>query len=555
MVALPRLIGLVTIECIERFLFGASCEQDRVMKLQFNIMLNSACSALLSLFFVSFAQAEKPNILVIWGDDIGYDNISAYNLGMMGYRTPNIDQIAKEGALFTDAYAEQSCTAGRSAFVLGQHPFRTGLLTVGMPGSEHGIPDWAPTMGDVLKQQGYVTGQFGKNHLGDQDKHLPTNHGFDEFFGNLYHLNAEEEPEGYFYPKDPEFRKKYGPRGVIKSYADGKIEDTGPLTKKRMETVDEELLASALNFIDRSAKAKKPFFTWFTSTRMHVWTHLKPEYQGKTGIGIYPDALVEHDDHVGKLLKKLDELGIADNTIVIYSTDNGAEPWTWPDGGQTRFRGAKGNNWEGGHRVPMLVRWPGTIKPGTLVNDMFAMNDWMPTLAAAAGEPKLVEKMKKGYQANGKKWRVHLDGHNFQPFLSGKEKKGPRNSYLYFGMDGTLNAARYGDFKAHFNIQKGPNNPFNGSHMVTPNIPLIFNLRSDPFERAQIDSGAWETFSADQMWLFVPLQTAIKEFLSTIPNYPFQMGSSLSASGINYDMFRRAGALKQLEDVKKKLDQ
>jgi arylsulfatase A-like enzyme len=500
------------------------------------------------------AQTKKPNILVIWGDDIGIDNVSAYNLGMMGYRTPNIDRIAREGALFTDAYAEQSCTAGRSAFILGQHPFRTGLLTIGMPGSDHGIPDWAPTIGDVLKQQGYATGQFGKNHLGDQDRHLPTNHGFDEFFGNLYHLNAEEEPEGYYYPKDPEFRQKYGPRGVIKSYADGKIEDTGPLTKKRMETIDDELLAAALGFIDKSVKQDKPFFTWFTATRMHVWTHLKPEYQGKTGMGVYPDGMVEHDDHVGQLLKKLDDLGIADNTIVIYSTDNGAEPWTWPDGGQTRFRGAKGNNWEGGHRVPMLVRWPGAIEPGTIYNDIIAMNDWMPTLAAAAGEPDLVEKMKKGYTANGKQWRVHLDGYSFLPYFRGDVAEGPRESYLYFGMDGTLNAIRYGDFKAYFNLQLGPNNPFNGSHMVTPTVPLIFNLRADPFERAQIDSGAWENFAADQMWLFIPLQSVIKEFVTTIPEYPFQMGSSLSAAGINYDLFRRAGTLKQLEGLKARLD-
>jgi arylsulfatase len=504
---------------------------------------------------VANAQTDKPNILVIWGDDIGYDNVSAYNLGMMGYRTPNIDRLAKEGALFTDAYAEQSCTAGRAAFILGQHPFRTGLLTVGMPGSTHGIPDWAPTIGDVLKEQGYATGQFGKNHLGDQDEHLPTNHGFDEFFGNLYHLNAEEEPEGYYYPKDPKFREKYGPRGVIKSFADGKIEDTGPLTKKRMETIDDELLTSALNFIDRSVEAKKPFFTWFTATRMHLWTHLKPEYRGKTGIGLYADGMVEHDDHVGQLLKKLDDLGIADNTIVIYSTDNGAETWTWPDGGQTRFRGAKANNWEGGHRVPMIIRWPGAVKPGTIYNDIIAMNDWMPTLAAAAGEPDLVAKMKAGYTANGKEWKVHLDGYNFLPYFKGEVDKGPRDSYLYFGMDGTLNAVRYVDFKAHFNVQMGPNNPLSGSHMVTPNVPLIFNLRADPFERAQIDSGAWENFAADQMWLFVPLQAAIREFLVTIPDYPFQLGSSLSAAGINYDLFRRADAMKRLKGLTKQLDE
>jgi arylsulfatase A-like enzyme len=498
--------------------------------------------------------AKEPNILVIWGDDIGIDNISVYNLGMMGYRTPNIDRIAREGALFTDVYAGQTCTAGRSAFVLGQSPFRTGLLTIGMPGSDHGIPDSAPTIGDVLKDKGYATAQFGKNHLGDQDKHLPTKHGFDEFFGNLYHLNAEEEPETYYYPKDPEFARRFGPRGVIRSSADGRVEDTGPLTRKRMETIDEEFLASALDFMGRSKKAQKPFFVWFNSSRMHVWTHLKPEYQGKTGIGLYPDGMVEHDDHVGQLLAKLDELGIADNTIVIYSTDNGAEPWTWPDGGQTRFRGSKSNNWEGGHRVPLLVKWPGTIKPGTIYNDVISHLDWMPTLAAAAGEPDLVGKMKKGYRTNGKKFKVHLDGYNFLPYFRGEAKQGPRDYFLYWGMDGTLNAVRYGDFKAHFNYQIGPANPFTGSYMVTPFAPLIFNLRADPFERAQTDSGAWETFAIDQMWLFVPLQQRIGQFLATIPNYPFQMGGSLSASNINYDLFRRADAMERLKGLQEDLN-
>ena len=290
--------------------------------------------------------ADKPNILVIWGDDIGVHNISAYNHGIMGYQTPNIDRLATEGALFTDSYAQQSCTAGRSSFILGQHPFRTGLLTIGMPGSDHGIPDWAPTLADLLKEEGYMTAQYGKNHLGDQDKHLPTAHGFDEFYGNLYHLNAEEEPEGYYYPKDPAFKEKYGPRGVIRSTADGKVEDTGPMTRKRMETADEDFLANGLDFIERADKADKPFFMWFSSTRMHVWTRLKEESIGKTGIGIYPDGMVEHDGHIGEILAKLDELGITDNTIVIYSTDNGAETVSWPDGGITPFKGEKGTTWK-----------------------------------------------------------------------------------------------------------------------------------------------------------------------------------------------------------------
>jgi len=401
------------------------------------------------------AEGQKPNILVIWGDDVGVHNISAYNHGVMGYETPNIDRIAEEGALFTDAYAQQSCTAGRASFILGQHPFRTGLLTIGMPGSDHGIPDWAPTIADLVKDQGYMTGQFGKNHLGDQDKHLPTNHGFDEFFGNLYHLNAEEEPETYYYPKDPEFAKQYGPRGVIKSSADGKIEDTGPMTKKRMETADEEFLASGLDFIDRAHKADKPFFVWMSTTRMHVWTRLKEESEGRTGIGLYPDGMAEHDDHVGMLLAKLDELGIADNTIVIYSTDNGAETVSWPDGGITPFKGEKGTTWEGGFRVPLVVRWPGVIEPGTKNNDIISHEDWMPTLMAAIGDPNIVEKLKSGHRANGKRWKVHLDGYNFLPRFKGEVDEGPRNQIFYFDQSGSLNAVRWDDWKIHFAILEG----------------------------------------------------------------------------------------------------
>ena len=495
----------------------------------------------------SFAQAaDKPNILVIFGDDIGYFNLSAYNQGMMGYETPNIDRIAREGALFTHAYGEQSCTAGRAAFALGEHPFRTGLLTIGMPGDEHGIPDWAPTIGDVMKQQGYATGQFGKNHLGDRDKHLPTNHGFDEFFGNLYHMNAEEEPETYYYPKDPEFRKKYGPRGVIHSYADGKIEDTGPLTRKRMESIDDEFLQAAENFIDKSHKADKPFFVWFNSTRMHVWTHLKKESEGKTGIGLYPDGMVEHDALVGQLLKKLDDLGIADNTIVIYTTDNGAEKVSWPDGGTSPFHGDKGSTFEGGHRVPLLVKWPGVIKPGSHFNNMIAHNDWMPTLAAAAGDSNLVAEMAKGSQLNGKPFKVHLDGYNFLPFFKGEAKDSPREEYFYFSQNGELNAVRWKDWKVSFAKNNG--SIAAGSRRVT-NWPALTNLKADPFETAEEDSKMFTRWMGDQMWLFVPIKAELQKFMATIAPYPFQPGVSMNAAGISYQSLEVKRALTQLQKL------
>jgi arylsulfatase len=506
--------------------------------------------AIVAAAMAASAQAQKPNILVIWGDDIGIHNISAYNLGIMGYHTPNIDRIAKEGALFTDVYAQQSCTAGRASFILGQHPFRTGLLTIGMPGSPHGIPDWTPTIADLLKEQGYATGQFGKNHLGDQDKHLPTVHGFDEFFGNLYHLNAEEEPEGYYYPKDPEFRKKYGPRGVIHSYADGKggqkVEDTGPLNVARMPTIDQELFAAASKFIDKSVSDKKPFFVWFCTTRMHIWTHLKQASDGVTGIGLYPDGMVEHDKMVGEMLKKLDDLGIADNTIVVYGTDNGAETATWPDGGITPFHGEKGTTWEGGMRVPMIVRWPGVIKPGTIINEIFSQEDWMPTLLAAAGETNVVEKLEQGYKANGKTWKIHPDGYNFLPCFKGETKKGPREEILYFGQGGELNGVRWNDWKVNFAGIDG--NIAFGTRKVT-NWPLIVNLRADPYEKMPFESMMYGRWYAEQIWLFVPIQAKVKQFLATIPQYPFQQGSNLNAANINYMTLKAAEALKHLQDM------
>src|SRR5262245_41632631 len=493
-------------------------------------------------------DGKKPNILVIFGDDIGIPQISAYTQGLMGYKTPNIDRIAKEGMLFTDSYGQQSCTAGRASFILGQEPFRTGLLTIGMPGDPHGIQKWMPTIADVLKTQGYATGQFGKNHLGDRDEHLPTRHGFDEFFGNLYHLNAEEEPEGYFYPKDPEFKKKYGPRGVLKCTADGKITDTGPLNTKRMPTVDEEFLAAAKDFMDRQHKAQKPFFCWFNSTRMHVFTHLKKESLGKTGKGIHADGMVEHDGMVGELLKQLDDLGIADNTIVLYTTDNGAELALWPDGAMTMFHGEKGTTWEGGFRIPMMVRWPGVIKPGTVYNDPISLIDWFPTLSAAAGLPDVKEKMLKGYSANGKNFKVHLDGYDFMPYFQGKGKQGTRDASMYFDQGGNLNAVRWNDWKLSFAVSHG-----NIATAVreTPAWALIANLRMDPYERGLEEGGGAIEFLARNIWLLVPIQGKIKEFFADFDKYPSQEGSSLNAGGINYGLLRQQQAMKRLKDLER----
>jgi arylsulfatase A-like enzyme len=512
-----------------------------------NVMKIAVLGVLVVALAGTAAAQDKPNILVIWGDDIGVHNISAYNHGIMGYQTPNIDRIAEEGAMFTDSYAQQSCTAGRASFILGQHPFRTGLLTIGMPGSDHGMPDWAPTIADLLKDQGYTSGQFGKNHLGDRDKHLPTEHGFDEFFGNLYHLNAEEEPETYYYPKDPEFREKFGPRGVIHSYADGRVEDTGPLTRKRMETVDEEFHGAAMNFIDRAHAADKPFFVWYNATRMHVWTRLRPEAVGRTGIGLYPDGMVEHDDMVGRVLAKLDELGIAENTIVIYSTDNGAESFTWPDGGVTPFHGEKGTTWEGGFRVPLVVRWPGLIEPGTVYNNIISQEDWMPTLLHAAGVPGIQEKLMQGYTANGKDWRVHLDGYDFLPFFEGEDDESPRDEIVYFSQGGELNAVRYRNWKVHFAMQTG--NIATSTREVT-GWPAIVNLRADPYEEMMFEAEmGYLRWYADNMWIFVPIQTVIKEFLTTIPDYPFQEGSSLNAAGINYGTLKQMKAMERLQEL------
>ncbi len=462
---------------------------------------------------------RSPNILMIMADDVGWFNASIYNRGLMGYRTPNIDRIGNEGAMFTDWYGEQSCTAGRAAFITGQSPIRTGLTKVGLPGADIGLRAEDPSVAEFLKPLGYATGQFGKNHLGDKDEFLPTNHGFDEFFGNLYHLNAEEEPENPDYPKNPEFAKKFGPRGVIKASSDGRIEDTGPLTVKRMETVDEEFLGAAIDFIDRQQKADKPWFCYFNPTRMHVFTHLKPESRNKTGLGIYADGMVELDGYVGQLLEKLEELGVADNTIVLFTTDNGAEVMSWPDGGNTPFRGEKATNWEGGYRVPMLIRWPGTIKPGTVFNEAFSHYDLIPTFAAAGGDPDVVEKCLKGGTFGTKTFKVHLDGFNLMPFFKGEVKDAPRREFVYWNDDGQLVAIRYDIWKAVFLEQNHDGIGVWMRGFEELRIPKLFNLRADPFERGD-ESILYDKWLADHAFVQVPLQTLAATWLSTFKEFP-----------------------------------
>ena len=472
----------------------------------------------------------KPNILVIWGDDIGYWNLSCYSRGMMGYQTPNIDRIANEGMLFTDCYGEQSCTAGRSAFITGQSVFRTGLSKVGLPGADLGMRAEDPTIAELLKPLGYATGQFGKNHLGDKDEYLPTMHGFDEFFGNLYHLNAEEEPELRDYPPEqdfPNFRKHFGPRGVLHCYADGKggqtIEDTGPLTKKRMETIDDETSAAARDFMDRAHQDDKPFFVWFNTTHMHFRTHAKPESQGQSGRwqSEYHDVMIDHDKTVGEVLNKLDELGIADTTIVFYSTDNGPHMNSWPDAGMTPFRSEKNTNWEGAFRVPGMVRWPGKIKAGSVSNQMISHMDWLPTILAAAGEPAIKDKLLQGHHAGDKTFKVHLDGYNQLPFLTSEVDKSPREEFFYFSDDGDLVAMRYDNWKLVFAEQRLQGTmqiwaePF-----VSLRIPKMYNLRTDPFEFADITSNTYWDWIFDHAYLLVPAQQMVGRFLATFKDYP-----------------------------------
>ena len=493
------------------------------------------------------ASGKKPNVLVIWGDDIGIWNISHNSRGMMGYRTPNIDRIAKEGVGFTDYYGQQSCTAGRAAFIGGNVPVRTGMTKVGLPGAKEGWQKTDVTMATVMKSLGYATGHFGKNHQGDLDDHLPAMHGFDEFFGNLYHLNAEEEPENRDYPKDPEFRKKFGPRGVLKTKADGKggqtIENTGPLTKKRMETIDDETMAAAKEFITRQVKAGKPFFCWWNGTRMHLRTHVKEAHRGLSGQDEYSDGMVEHDLHVGELLKLLDDLGVANDTIVQYSTDNGPHYNTWPDAGTTPFRSEKNSNWEGAYRVPAFVRWPGQFPAGTTLNGIVSHEDWLPTFAAAGGAPDIKEKLLKGVTLNGRTYKNYIDGHNLLDYLRGKAKDSPRNEFFYVNDDGQVVAIRYSDWKVVFMENRGQAFGVWREPFIELRVPLLFNLRRDPFERAQHNANVYNDWFLDRAFVIVPLQTIAARFLKTMKDYPpSQSPGSFNLSKIEEQLKRAAGS-------------
>ncbi len=504
-------------------------------------------------------SGQRPNIVVIWGDDVGVANVSAYSLGLMGYKTPNIDRIAREGMMFTDYYAEQSCTAGRASFLTGQSGLRTGLTKVGLPAATNGLRSEDITIAEALKPLGYATGQFGKNHLGDRNEFLPTVHGFDEFFGNLYHLNAEEEPEHPDYPKDPAFKAKFGPRGVLKCTATNKddstvdprfgrvgrqtIQDTGPLTKKRMETIDDETRDAAIDFIQRQAKAKQPFFCWWNGTRMHLYTHVRPEYKGRSGLNEYVDGMLEHDGHVGDLLKTLEDLGIADNTIVIYGTDNGVHMNSWPDGGMTPFRSEKNTNWEGAYRVPAMIRWPGRIKPGQVSNEIFAALDWFPTLLAAAGEPDIKDKLLKGHSAVGKTFKVHLDGYNQLPLLTGQQEKSERKEFFYINDDAQLVSMRYENWKVVFCEQKVQGTlEIWAAPFVCRRVPKIFNLRLDPYERADITSNTYYDWTIQRVFLLVPAQVLVAQFVETFRDFPpRQKPSSFSVDEVLATMSRAHG--------------
>jgi arylsulfatase len=467
---------------------------------------------------------KKPNILILWGDDVGWWNISYNNRGQMGYRTPNIDRVGNEGAAFTDYYAQQSCTAGRAAFITGQNPIRTGLTKVGLPGADLGLQKEDPTIAELLKPMGYRTGQFGKNHFGDKDEYLPTSHGFDEFFGNLYHLNAEEEPEEEDYPKDPEFKKAFGPRGVLHCKADGKggqtIEDTGPLTKKRMETIDDEVTERALRFVDEAHEADEPFFLWYNTTAMHFRTHRADKHKGKSGQGFYNDVMVAHDEHIGEMLDKLDELGIADDTIVMYSTDNGPHYNSWPDAGITPYRSEKNTNWEGGWRVPAFVRWPGKIPAGTVLNDIVSHQDWLPTLLAAAGDSDINDKLAKGHKCGDMTYKVHIDGYNMLPYLTGEADKSPRDFHFYISDDGEILAIRIKDWKVVLKEQRATRCLLWAEPFVPLRFPKIFNLRRDPFERADDNSNTYWDWVIDHLWVVYGMQALVAQQIENFAKYP-----------------------------------
>ena len=494
------------------------------------------------------SAADKPNILVIFGDDIGQTNISAYSMGVVGYKTPNIDRIAREGMMFTDYYAENSCTAGRSSFITGQTPLRTGLSKVGMPGVKVGLQARDVTIAQALKAQGYATGQFGKNHLGDRDEYLPTNHGFDEFFGNLYHLNAEEEPERPYWPKDPNdpFVKAASPRGVIHSTADGKIEDTGALTSKRMETIDDETTQAAINFIDKQAKANQPFFVWMNTTRMHAFTHVRESMKGQSGMigNEYADGMVEHDGDVGKLLKTLDDLKLTDNTIVVYTTDNGPNQWSWPDAATTPFRNEKNSNWEGAYRVPAMIRWPNKVQPGSVATQMFSGLDWFPTLLAAVGVPDVKDKLLNGTDVGGKSFKVHLDGYNQLDYLTGKTDKSARDEFYYFSDDGDLVSMRYNDWKLVFCEQRAPGGLQVWSEPFTClRVPKMFNLRMDPYERADIVSDQYYDWLTKNDYLVFDGTRRAAAFLQTFVDYPpSQRPASFSIDQIRADVDKQIEA-------------
>ncbi|MFO1208638.1 MAG: arylsulfatase [Amaricoccus sp.] len=514
-------------------------------------VFGAALLAAASAYGGAWAQdaPAKPNILVIFGDDIGQTNLSIYSQGLMGYRTPNIDRIGKEGAAFTDYYAEQSCTAGRSTFITGQVPLRTGLSKVGLPGADVGLQASDATMASALKDLGYATGQFGKNHLGDKDEFLPTNHGFDEFFGNLYHLNAEEEPENFNYPQDPDFAKRFGPRGVIHSFADGRIEDTGPLTRKRMETIDDETSAAAIDFINRQADAKTPFFVWMNTTRMHFRTHVSEAHRSPPGLTApteYADGMVETDKVIGTILDDLDKKGLTDNTIVIYTTDNGPHQNSWPDAGTTPFRSEKNTNWEGAYRVPAVVRWPGHIEPGTWLNGIYSGLDWFPTLLAAAGNPEITKQLLDGTTIQGKEYKNHLDGYNQLDYLTGKSDKSARDHFFYFNDDNDLVALRYENWKVVFEEQRATGTLQIWAEPFTKlRVPKLFDLRSDPYERADITSNTYYDWLIDRVYLLTPAQVYVGDFLATFKDYPpAQRAASFSIDQITdslMDQFNNAG--------------